>query len=357
MHGFSNAGYFLTLGFLSLIGSMAFWFRDVISEGTAQILYFQAVLFNYVLNIAKAVSKEEIKQALYFISKKISHLNFSKDQLGFYLAGLIEGDGCISLPAIGNTKLNRVLNPRIVFTSHINNIGLYAFLQFELGGIGRFQITGNNTLRYIIGDVEGIKFIINLIHGKLRTPKNQRFNKLIEFMNTKYSLNIAESLLDKSDLADNSWFAGFTEADGHFGVKVIEAKPKSETRKRSVSESVSIFFRLDQRSYDNPTASSMLPIMEKIAQFLGASNLLTYTINNPKSKSTTEMLSVSITSLEKFRPIVDYFNKYPLLGVKGLDFKDWEKVFNMIISKEHITEVGRLKVREIKAKMNSKRTF
>jgi hypothetical protein len=33
MHGFSNAGYFLTLGFLSLIGSMAFWFRDVISEG------------------------------------------------------------------------------------------------------------------------------------------------------------------------------------------------------------------------------------------------------------------------------------------------------------------------------------
>lgn len=30
------------------------------------------------------------------------------------------------------------------------------FLQFELGGIGRFQITGNNTLRYIIGDVEGI---------------------------------------------------------------------------------------------------------------------------------------------------------------------------------------------------------
>jgi len=38
MHGFSNAGYFLTLGFLSLIGSMAFWFRDVISEGTAKLV-------------------------------------------------------------------------------------------------------------------------------------------------------------------------------------------------------------------------------------------------------------------------------------------------------------------------------
>lgn len=225
------------------------------------------------------------------------------------------------MPAIGNTKLNRVLNPRIVFTSHSNNIGLYAFLQSELGGIGRFQFTGNNTLRYIIGDVEGIQIIINLIHGKLRTPKNQTFNKLIEFMNTKYSLNIAESFLDKSDLADNSWFAGFSEADVHFGVKVIDAKPKSETRKRSVSENVSLLFRLDQRSYDNPTASSMLPIMEQIAQFLMC-NLLTLNINNPKSKSTTEILSVSVTSLEKLRSIVDYFKKNPLLGVKGLDLKD-----------------------------------
>jgi hypothetical protein len=34
------------------------------------------------------------------------------------------------------------------------------------------------------------------------------------------------------------------------------------------------------------------------------------------------MLSVSVTSLDKLRPIVDYFNKYPLLGVKGLDLKD-----------------------------------
>ena len=38
MHGFSNAGYLLTLGFISLIGSMAFWFRDVISEGTYDFL-------------------------------------------------------------------------------------------------------------------------------------------------------------------------------------------------------------------------------------------------------------------------------------------------------------------------------
>jgi len=63
--------------------------------------------------------------------------------------------GHISLPAAGKTTLNRILNPRIVFTSHINNSGLYACIQSELGGIGRFQLTGTNTLRYIIGDIKG----------------------------------------------------------------------------------------------------------------------------------------------------------------------------------------------------------
>jgi hypothetical protein len=126
------------------------------------------------------------------------------DQLGYYLAGLLEGDGHISLPAVGNTTLNRILNPRIVFTSHINNLGFYAYIQSELGGIGRFQITGTNTLRYIIGDKKGILLFINLIHGKLRTPKNKIFNDLINFLNNKYSLEISQSLIDTSDLIDNS---------------------------------------------------------------------------------------------------------------------------------------------------------
>jgi hypothetical protein len=128
MHGFSNAGYFLTLGFLSLIGSMAFWFRDVISEGRAKSFSFKVVLCNYILNIAKAIPKEEIKQILDNYSKDISNLRvkrLSNDEFGYYIAGLLEGH--ISLPALGNTKLSRVLNPRIVFTSLVAYI-LFMFL-------------------------------------------------------------------------------------------------------------------------------------------------------------------------------------------------------------------------------------
>jgi hypothetical protein len=55
---------------------------------------------------------------------------------------------------------------------------------------------------------------------------------------------------------------------GGGGVKIVESKPKSDTRKRSRSESINLKFRLDQRSFDRPTSSSMLPLMEKLASFL-----------------------------------------------------------------------------------------
>ena len=37
-------------------------------------------------------------------------------------------------------------------------------------------------VRFIIGDIKGLKTIIELVHGKLRTPKNIRFNLLIDLL-------------------------------------------------------------------------------------------------------------------------------------------------------------------------------
>jgi hypothetical protein len=157
------------------------------------------------LNIARAISVEDLEKSLndYKVKNNIKVFK-NNNNLGYYLAGLLEGDGHISLPSLGVTTLNRVLNPRIVFTSHINYLSMYTFIQSELGKIGRFQTSGNNVIRYIIGDIKGIMILINLMHGKLRTPKNKRFNDLIEFMYAKYSLDTPESLLDNSNLVKNS---------------------------------------------------------------------------------------------------------------------------------------------------------
>ena len=53
---------------------------------------------------------------------------------------------------------------------------------------GRFHKSVGNTVRFIIGDIEGIKLFIDTIHNKLRTPnKNKSLNNLIDFINEKRS--------------------------------------------------------------------------------------------------------------------------------------------------------------------------
>ena len=350
MHTFSNAYNVFYLAFLLVTFSMALWFRDIISEGTGTSRLKQYIFKLFYLNTARAIPIEDVKQALstynsnlrLYPKRESSLYKKDKNSLGYYLAGLLEGDGSISIPALGTTTMNRILNPRIVFTSHVNNIGMYAYLQSELGGIGRFQTSGNSTLRYIIGDKEGILICIKLMHCKLITTNNKRFNDLIKSFNIKYSLDIAESLLDTSNFGDNSWFTGFVEADGHFGIKYVESKPKSETRKRSVSESVSLKFRLDQRAYDKPTSSSMLPFMENLASFLRCT-VKSYNSN----KSHSEVLSLSVTSIDNIELLVNYFSKYPLLGEKWANYNKWSTVYYMIRSKEHLTEKGRLDIRSL----------
>jgi hypothetical protein len=46
-----------------------------------------------------------------------------------------------------------------------------------------------------------------------------------------------------------------------------------------------------------------------------------------------------------------------LLGTKYLDFKDWEEIYYIISSKEHLTESGRAKIKSLSLNMNSKRNF
>jgi LAGLIDADG endonuclease/Cytochrome c oxidase subunit III len=336
-HGYYLAGYILALGFITTVFGMTLWFKDVITESTSykifnkflflinkHILWNKFIYFN-LLNISFFIINNNNNLKLLDVSESENELLISKfynnKELGFYLSGLLEGDGNIYIPAYGKTNLNRILNPRFVFTFHKNNIELYKLIQVQLKGKGYFQNKDKNTKRYIIADIEGIKLLISILHNKRRTPKKITFNKLIHFMNTKYNLNFEESLLDNSEINDNSWLTGFIDADGHFGIKIRDAIAKSLIRKRSRSFSISLVFKLDQRSFDRPTASSMFSIMEKISKFLSC-NLITIKrkLKFPCKLKTVDLFSVEISALKKIEILINYFNKYPLLGIKQLDF-------------------------------------
>jgi len=64
MHGFSGAGPFLGSAFLSLILSMSFWWRDVISEGTYLGNHTLAVQRGLNMGVALFI----VSEALFFLA-------------------------------------------------------------------------------------------------------------------------------------------------------------------------------------------------------------------------------------------------------------------------------------------------
>ena len=64
MHGFSNAQYFLYFAFFSLVSSMSFWFRDVISEATYLGNHTLAVQRGLNMGVALFI----VSEALFFLA-------------------------------------------------------------------------------------------------------------------------------------------------------------------------------------------------------------------------------------------------------------------------------------------------
>ena len=124
------------------------------------------------------------------------HNNFySYENVGSYLAGLLEGDGNINIRRDKNS--NQVLGLAYDFTFDKNNITLYEELKICLG-FGNIYKKNDNTMRYVIFNTQGVIKLSNLINGNLRTPKINTFYKLIDILNLKYSLNIPKLPIDFS---------------------------------------------------------------------------------------------------------------------------------------------------------------
>jgi len=62
--------------------------------------------------------------------------------------------------------------------------------------------------------------LINLIYGKLRTPKIKYLHRVIDHLNLLYNANIEKLSLDNNSLESNAWLAGITDADGHFQIRL-----------------------------------------------------------------------------------------------------------------------------------------
>lgn len=183
----------------------------------------------------------------------------------------------------------------------------------------------------------------------MRTPKIEAVHRTIDWLNnyivknqnsnlpsTIQILSIINKLekfpLDESPIESNSWFSGFTDADGNFSINIHKRTNRNSTR-------VQLYYRLEiNQNYHKLDSEgskvSFFPIMSKIGLFLGVTVFSRSRLTKDKIFYSFSVISHNKDSNLK---VCEYFNKFPLLSSKYLDYKDWSDILNLQISNKITT--------------------
>jgi len=152
--------------------------------------------------------------------------------------------------------------------------------------------------------------------------------KLKEFF--PHIVPVPRPLVENQEILDPNWLAGFTTGDGCFDVIV-----------KKMGFSASLRFRLTQHSRD-------IKLINNIIKYLNCGRL-----EARKKLNFVEFIVIKFSDIEE--KILPFFHKYPIQGIKSLDFQDFCKIALFIKNKDHLTSEGVEKIKKIKSGMNTGR--
>jgi hypothetical protein len=264
--------------------------------------------------------------------------------LGSYLAGLIEGDGTIIIPTTPINSKGNLTYPSIQILFHQKDFPLVSVICRNIGHGSIYKKKQSAAYVYTINNLQGLIVLVKLINGKIRGPNIYQLNKLIDYINLKSRpcgtiYNFVKKPLDLSPLKNNSWLAGFIEADGSFQVR---------TSLKSKQPRLGLSFELSQ-ARTNKQGYSTLSLMEMISTFLGVK------VNSIRGDRKYPQYRIRTSSVSTNNILLDYLDKYPLYGSKYLDYKDWCKILLFFEKDTQFVNVEEIK--KIKANMNQYRTI
>ena len=256
-------------------------------------------------------------------------IKYTKQSLGSYLAGLIEGDGYITI-----TNKDSVI---LGITFNLKDKPLAEKLLRILGG-GFIVKRKTNSVELRFSHKQTLCQIIELINGKFRTPKIDQLYKLVDWMNKKHSMNITKLPLNDSPILKDSWLSGFIDAGGCFYI-------------RNSLKQIICKFNLEQRMIYPKTNENYNTILNKICLAFGVKLNIRERISKKNSYYIIKLENQNAVKL-----LINYLDAYPLLSSKHLDFLSWKIVFKEILNKNHMTIEGRQIVSLHKSQMNNSRT-
>lgn len=286
-----------------------------------------------------------------------------------FLTGFVDAEGSfvLSITKSNNVKSGWVIKPRFKIHLHKKDLFVLEAIQNFIG-VGKIYVTNAGSVEYRVFSIKELKVVWDhfdkfplisqkygdyfllkqayqlLINREHLTPEGLR-----KVISIKASINngLSEPLKkafpdvtfairptkENISICNPQWLAGFTSGEGWFGVKVRNPDGKSKAF-------IELIFQINQHVRDRQ-------LIAYIAEYLGCGKVYKHSVNAvvyrvSKRSDLTEM-------------IIPFFIKYPVLGIKALDFKDLCSRSELIKSKAYCNKEGLDQILHIKANMNTGR--
>lgn len=248
----------------------------------------------------------------------------SKDFLTWFI-GFVEGEGSFIVNNRGDLAF--------IITQSTNDIQVLKFIQETLG-FGKVIPQSLSTSRYVTQNKKEIDIIISILNGNIVLPSvQQKLDKFIKGFNiwcNKGRIRLDTVILKKNlniPSLNNSWIAGFTDAEGCFTCSI------------SVKGDYSFNFNIAQKWEDNKY------ILNYICLLFNAGKVSKHSVEN--------VYEYRIGGVKNCQNIFPYFDKYTLFTKKSSSYILWKEIHKDLINKDHLNEEKLLKLIE-KARMINK---
>jgi hypothetical protein len=288
----------------------------------------------------------------------------------WFITGLIDGEGSFMVKIVKNKELK--VGWRILLNFQISLHGKDIVLlekvksYFKVGHIHKdrdysvYSISSRKDLAILVdhfnnyplktqkfADYLLFKQILDLVNSKVHLTKDG----LQEIVNLRATLNkglslelnkafhetkpVSRPLVNDQEVKEPYWLAGFTSGEGCFMVTIFNSSLYK------AGGTVNLRFILSQHSRDSK-------LMESLTHYFSCGRYKLHPYRN-----TGEFLVTDLSSIVNI--IIPFFKKYPIEGVKALDFDNFCQIATIMKVKGHLTKSGLEEIRSLKEKMNTKR--
>ena len=253
-----------------------------------------------------------------------NNLSPSKEFLTWFI-GFVEGEGSFIVNNRGDLAF--------IITQSTSDIQVLNFIQETLG-FGKVIPQSLSTSRYVTQNKKEIDILISIFNGNIVLPSvQQKLAKFVKGFNiwcNKGRIRLDTVILKKNlnlPSLNNSWLAGFTDAEGCFTCSI------------SVKADFSFNFNIAQKWENNKY------ILEHLCLLFNAGKVTKHSVEN--------VYEYRIGGVKICQNIFPYFDKYTLFTKKSSSYILWKEVHKDLMNKDHLNKEKLLKLIE-KARMINK---